>query len=147
MLTILPHFAARIARQEAGRDPDGRQDVAVVTCCPGLGARRGPILGLAGAARVVDHDLDRPDKSLCLINKASYLVFIRQVADDDIGASALSGNVVSDLLGLGLASTVDDDSRALARKPSGYAFADALAAACDQRNPSVKFQIHHAVPM
>jgi hypothetical protein len=45
------------------------------------------------------------------------LVFIRQVADDNIGASALGDNVVSDFLGLGLVSSVDGDNRASRASP------------------------------
>jgi hypothetical protein len=94
---IEPKVAARraVVPQEAGLQ--GR----FVANHPALGARCGPVLRLARAARVIDQDLDGLNENLRFINKALYLVVIRQVADDNVGTSALSDNIVGDFLGLG----------------------------------------------
>jgi hypothetical protein len=59
----------------------------------------------------------------------------------------MGDDVVGDFFGAGLVAAVDDDNNTLTRQAFGYSFADTLAAPCDERNFSIKFQIHLVIPM
>jgi len=140
-------FGSPHAWQQPSGHPYCRQHVPVVTGCPCLRASGNPVFHLAGAACVVDQDFDWFHESLRIIGEPLYVIVIRQVAKDRIGTPTLGDDVVGDFFGTGFVAAMDDDDSTLTRQASGYSFADTLAASCDKRNFSIKFQIHLAIPM
>ena len=56
----------------------------------------------------------------------------------DVGAHEASAELVGDLLAPGVVDVGDDDVGALCRQMPGHAFADAVAAAGDQRDLAVR---------
>ncbi|MNI72258.1 hypothetical protein D3C73_1281890 [compost metagenome] len=80
-----------------------------------------------------------------MIYQALHVVFVGQVTDHDVSASALGDDVVGRFLGLGLVAAMHDDDGAFLGQCLGNALADTFAAACDQGNFSVQLQIHRII--
>jgi DNA-binding HxlR family transcriptional regulator len=86
-----------------------------------------------------------PDLLFCRLDQPFHIV-MREVAENNTGASALRDDGISDQLRLNPVAPVIDDDRLLARESLGNGFADPLAAAGDERLPAVQLQIHRRNP-